>query len=204
MRNTVNFQTQRLVTLAKDGDQSALNKLFEVYNERILRIVRMRMGQELRSKQESMDIVQDAFISALRSLDNFTYQNEGDFLRWVSKIVENRIRDNIEKLHANKRDVRKEIPLSNTSATQDTFVGTFEPIDNTTPSLIMSNGEGLNKLEKAISELKPEYREVIILTKIEGLSHKEVGEKLGKSPDAVRMLLTRAMSTLSENFESTE
>ncbi|MFA5293774.1 MAG: sigma-70 family RNA polymerase sigma factor [Phycisphaerae bacterium] len=204
MRNTVNFQTQRLVTLAKDGDQSALNKLFEVYNERVLRIVRMRMGQELRSKQESMDIVQDAFISALRSLDNFTYQNEGDFLRWVSKIVENRIRDNIEKLHANKRDVRKEIPLSNTSATQDTFVGTFEPIDNTTPSLIMSNGEGLNKLEKAISELKPEYREVIILTKIEGLSHKQVGEKLGKSPDAVRMLLTRAMSTLSENFESTE
>jgi RNA polymerase sigma-70 factor (ECF subfamily) len=204
MENTFNFHTQRLVTLAKDGDQSALNKLFAVYNERVLRIVRMRMGQELRSKQESMDIVQDAFISALRSLDNFTYQNEGDFLRWLSKIVENRIRDNIEKLHANKRDVRKEIPLNNTSATQDTIVGTFEPIDTATPSLIMSKGEGLNKLEKAIGELKPEYREVIILTKIEGLSHKEVGEKLGKSPDAVRMLLARAMSALSGNFENTE
>lgn len=204
MENTFNFHTQRLVTLAKDGDQSAMNKLFAVYNARVLRIVRMRMGRELRSKQESMDIVQDAFISALRSLDNFTYQNEGDFLRWLSKIVENRIRDNIGKLHANKRDVRKEIPLNNTSATQDTFAGTFEPIDNTTPSLILSNGEGLNKLEKAIGELKPEYREVIILTKIEGLSHKEVGEKLDKSPDAVRMLLARAMSALSGNFENTE
>ncbi len=204
MENAFNFQTQRLVALAKDGDQSALNKLCEVYNERVLRIVRMRMGPELRSKQESMDLVQDAFISALRSLENFTYQNEGDFLRWVSKIVENRIRDNLEKLHTNKRDIRKEIPLNNTSATQDTFVGTSEPIDTATPSLILSKREGLNKLEKAISELKPEYREVIILTKLEGLSHKEVGEKLGKSPDAVRMLLARAMSVLSRNFESTE
>jgi RNA polymerase sigma-70 factor (ECF subfamily) len=204
MRNTFNFQTQRLVALAKDGDQSALNRLCEVYSERVLRIVRMRMGSELRSRQESMDIVQDAFISAMRSLENFTYQNEGDFLRWVSKIVENRIRDNLEKLHANKRDIRKEIPLNNKSATQDTFVGTFEPMDTTTPSLILSNGEGLNKLEKAIDELKPEYREVIILTKLEGLSHKEVGDKLGKSPDAVRMLLARAMSALSQNFENTE
>jgi len=76
MESAFNFQTQRLVALAKDGDQSALNKLCEVYNERVLRIVRMRMGPELRSKQESMDLVQDAFISALRSLENFTYQNE--------------------------------------------------------------------------------------------------------------------------------
>ena len=204
MENAFNLQTQRLVALAKDGDQSALNKLFEVYNERVLRIVRMRMGQELRSKQESMDIVQDAFISALRSLGNFTYQNEGDFLRWISKIVENRIRDNIEKLHTNKRDIRKEIPLNNTSASQDTFAGIYEPVDTATPSLILSKGEGLNKLEKAISGLKPEYREVIILTKLEGLSHKEVGEKLGKSPDAVRMLLASAMSVLSQNFENTE
>lgn len=125
-------------------------------------------------------------------------------MRWVSKIVENRIRDNLGKLHADKRDIRKEIPLNNTSATQDTFAGISEPVDSTTPSLILSKGEGLNKLEKAISGLKPEYREVIILTRLEGLSHKQVGEKLGKSPDAVRMLLARAMSVLSRNFENTE
>ena len=201
MENTFNFQTQRLVSLAKDGDQSALNKLFEVYNERVLRIVRIRMGQELRSKQESMDIVQDAFISALRSLENFTYQNEGDFLRWMSKIVENRIRDNLEKLHANKRDIRKEIPLNNTSATQDTFARTIGPIDNTTPSLIISRREDLNRLEEAINKLKPEYREVIILTKMENLSYKEIADKLGKTPDTVRMLLSRALTKLSRSFE---
>ena len=205
MRNTFNYQTQRLVTLAQDGDEAAVNRLCKVYNERVLRIIRMRMGPELRTKMQSMDLVQDAFISALRSLENFTYKNEGDFLRWVSKIAENRIRDNFDKIHANKRDARKEIPLNNNSSTtQDTFVGITGPVDNATPSLIMSKREDLNRLEKAMEKLKPEYREVITLTKIEGLTYKEAAEKMGKAPDAVRMLLSRAIAALSQSFEKIE
>lgn len=202
MRGSFNYKTQRLVTLAKDGDQSALDQLCKVYSERVLRIVRMRMGPELRSKLESMDLVQDAFISALRSLENFTYKNEGDFLRWVSKIAENRIRDNLDKLHTNKRDIRKEIPLNNNRSTiQSSFVGITGPVDSATPSVIISKREQLDKLEKAIDQLKSEYRQAITLTKIEGLSYEEAGEKLGKSPDAVRMLLSRAMAALTNGFE---
>ena len=204
MGNTFNYQTQRLITLAKDGDQSALDQLCKVYNERILRIIRMRMGPELRTKLQSMDLVQDAFISALRSLGNFTYRNEGDFLRWVSKIAENRLRDNLDKLHADKRDIRKEIPLNNKPSAQDSFVATNEPVDSTTPSVIVSRREDLDKLERAMDKLKPEYREVITLTKIEGLSYKEAASRLGKGPDAVRMLLSRAMTALSQSFEKTE
>jgi len=205
VKNETCYKTQKLVLMAKEGDQAALNKLFAVYGERIRRILRLRMGGELRSKVESMDLVQDAFIAALKDLGNFTYQNEGDFLRWVSKIAENRIRDNIDQLHANKRDIRKEIPLSsNRPNTQDSFVATNEPIDATTPSVIIAKREHLDKLEKAIEGLKPEYRELILLTKIEGLSYKEAGTRLGKTPDAVRMLLSRAMAELSRDFEKTE
>jgi RNA polymerase sigma-70 factor (subfamily 1) len=204
MGNTFNYQTQRLVTLAQNGDQSALDQLCKVYNEQVLRIIRMRIGPELRTKLESMDLVQDAFISALRSLENFTYKNEGDFLRWVSKIAENRLRDNLDKLHADKRDIRQEIPLNNRSAAQETSAGISGPVDTATPSLIISRREELNKLEKAMDKLKPEYREVITLTKIEGLSYKEAGQRLGKNADAVRMLLSRAMATLSQSFEEIE
>ena len=117
MADTFNYQTQRLISLAKGGDESALGRLFKVYGERVRRIVRLRMGRELRSRMESMDLVQDSFISALRGLEHFTYRNEGDFLRWMATIAENRIRDNVEKLHANKRDIRKEIPLSSNGKT---------------------------------------------------------------------------------------
>jgi len=204
MGNTFNYQTQRLVTLAQNGDESALERLCKVYNERVLLIIRMRMGPELRTKMQSMDLVQDAFISTLRSLENFTYKNERDFLRWVSKITENRIRDNLDKLHADKRDIRKEIPLyNNRPSSQVSFVTAFGPVDTTTPSVIMSKREELDKLEKAMEKLKPEYREVITLTKIEGLSYEEAANILKKSPDAVRMLLSRAMVALTSSFEET-
>ncbi len=205
MENTFNHQTQRLVTLAKSGDEHALEQLCQTHGEQVRRIIRMRMGPELRSKMESMDLVQDAFISALRSLDNFTYKNEGDFLRWISKIAENRIRDNVDKIHANKRDIRKEKPLiTNRTNTQNTFVGVNSPIDATTPSLIISKREDLNKLEKAMDKLKSEDKEVIKLTKIDGLSCKQVAEKMGKTTDATRMLLSRAIMALGKSFENIE
>lgn len=197
-----NYKTQRLVTLAQSGDESALSQLCEVYGERIHRILRIRMGKELRSKMESMDLVQDAFISALRSLENFTYKNEGDFLRWLSQIAENRLRDQVEKLHTNKRDIHREIPLNNNRQSQDTFAGTHEPFVSTTPSMIMSKREDLDRLEKAIDRLKPEYKEVIIMSKIEGLSNIDIGKKLGKNPHAVCMLLSRAITALADVYEN--
>jgi RNA polymerase sigma-70 factor (ECF subfamily) len=164
-------------------------------------MVRLNMSKELRAKLESMDLVQDALIHALQGLGDFTYKNEGDFVRWLSKIAQNVLRDNLDKLHADKRDVRKEVALGGYGPTTGgKLLGAPVPIDTTTPSVIMSKRGDLAKLENAIDVLKPEYREVIILTKIEGLSYREIGDKLGKSADAVRMLVSRAMAALTTAF----
>jgi len=197
----INCKTQQLVTLAKQGDRSALDQLCVVYGERIRRVIRLRMGKELRSRLESMDMVQDVLMCALRDLGDFTYISEGDFMRWLWKIAENRIRDNLDKLHADKRDIRKEIPLEDdASDSRNDRTRIFEPARNTTPSVIMSQREELDKLEKAVDKLKPEYRKVIILAKIEGLSYKEIGDRLGKSADAAGHLLLRAMVALTDTF----
>jgi len=81
LRNSLTNKTQNLVALAKDGDESALNQLWKVYGARVHWIMRLRMGRELRSKLDSMDLAQDALVSALEGLGEFTYKNEGDFLR---------------------------------------------------------------------------------------------------------------------------
>ena len=175
MRESLTDKTRQLVTLAKDGNESALNQLWKVYGTRVHWIVRLRMGGELRSKLESMDLVQDALVSALEDLENFTYKNEGDFLRWLSTIAENRLRDNLDKLHADKRDIRKETRLNKLVSTTKGGVKRFPgPIETTTPSVIMSKKEEFDNLTKAIDLLKPEYRQVILLAKIEGLSYKEI------------------------------
>jgi len=195
-------KTQELVVLAKGGDNSAQDRLCRAYGERVRRIVRLRMGAELRSKLESMDLVQDALMCALRDLGDFTYRNEGDFLRWLTKIAENRLRDNIDKLHTDKRDIRREIRLDDRERTTGgVFVGTAGSIEATTPSVIMSRKEDLDKLEKAIDKLRPEYREVIMLAKIEELSYSQIGDRLGKSTGAVKMLVSRARMALVSAFE---
>jgi len=199
---TPSQKTQELVVLAKGGDNSAQDRLCRVYGEQVRRIVRLRMGAELRSKLESMDLVQDALMCALRDLGDFTYRNEGDFLRWLTKIAENRLRDNIDKLHTEKRDIRREIRLDDRERTTgEGFVGTAGPIEATTPSVIMSRKEDLDKLEKAMDTLRPEYKEVIILAKIEELSYSQIGDRLGKSTGAVKMLVSRARMALVSAFE---
>jgi RNA polymerase sigma-70 factor (ECF subfamily) len=196
-----NDKTQQLITLAKDGDEYALNQLCRVYADRVRWMVRLRLGGELRSKLESMDLAQDVLIHALRGLGDFTYTNEGDFVRWLSKITQNALRDNVDKFHAEKRDIRREIPRQgHQQTTGGRLFGVAEPLETTTPSVIMSKREDLAKLEKAIDSLKPEYRQVIILTKIEGLSYQEVGNRLNKSADAVRMLVPSAMAELATVF----
>ncbi len=194
-------KTRHLVVLAKDGDKSALDQLYRVYAERVRWMVRFRMSRELRSKLDSMDLVQDTLIHAFNGLDNFTYKNEGDFVRWLSKIAENELRGNLKKLHAAKRDIHKEVRLDNYGpTTAGVFVGSVAHNKVTTPSVIMSRKEELDKLAQAMDALKSEYREVIVLTKIEGLSYKEIAGRLDKSSDAVRKLVSRAMAELTVAF----
>jgi len=198
-----NHKTRQLVVQAKEGDKSALNQLYGAYAERVRWMVRLRMGKELRRKLDSMDVVQDALLHALGGIEDFTYENEGDFVRWLAKIAENVLRDNWERLHAEKRDIRKEVPLGNGGRRNSSwFSGVPGLVTTTTPSVIMSRKEDLDKLEKAIDTLKAEYREVIVLTKIEGLSYKEIADRLGKSSEAIRKLVSRAMTALINAFES--
>ncbi|MHC4507475.1 MAG: sigma-70 family RNA polymerase sigma factor [Planctomycetota bacterium] len=194
-------KTQHLVTRAKAGDESARNQLCEAYVERVRRIVRLRMGAELRSKLQSMDIVQDALMSALRDLDGFNYSTEGDFVSWLSGIAENQIRGNLDRLHAAKRDMRREVPLEQRlSSTGGQSGQAIYPVSQTTPSLIFTRKEDLDRLEQAMDQLKPAHRQVIILARIEGLAHKDIAARMGKSPDAVGMLLSRALLALTKAF----
>ena len=203
MDSFVDQNTQHLVALAKEGDPSAVDQLCRIYGERIRRIIRLRIDRKLRPKIDSVDIVQDVLVQALAGLENFTYKDEGDFLRWLSRIAENQFRDTLDRFHADKRDIRREIPFKMVEAnTEGGSFGVDGPLQTTTPSVLFSRKEQFDRLESAIDHLKPEYRDVIFLSRIERLSHEEIAVRMGKSKGAVAMLLSRALVALTAAYEN--
>jgi len=196
--------TRHLVTLAKEGDQPAVEQLCRIYGKRVRRIIRLRIDGKLRPKLDSVDIIQDALVLALAGLEDFTYRDEGDFLRWLSRIAENKLRDILDRFHADKRDIRREIPFKREETnTNDGSHGVAGPLQTTTPSVLLVRKEQLDRLESAMDSLKPEYREVIFLSRIERLSHEEIAARLGKSKGAIAMLLSRALIALTAAYEKT-
>ena len=57
-------------------------------------------------------------------------------------------------------------------------------------------------LGEAIERLSPSYREVIMLCRIEGLSAREVAERMERSENAVHLLLSRALKKLAQEMKS--
>ena len=104
-------ETLNLIERAQQGDTAALNDLYTRYAERILAVIRMRLGPKLRRKMESCDVAQSVLLASFRDFNKFEYRGEGAFLHWLSRIAENRIRDKDDFFTAAKRDVRRENPL---------------------------------------------------------------------------------------------
>lgn len=184
------------------GDQTALNELYNRYVTRVLATVRARLGAELRQKVESWDIVQETMMASLKNVSAFDQPSEGAFMKWLNQIVENRIRDQIDHFHAAKRDLRKESPLANPrSSDSSSPLDIPEKSGLPSPSHFFELNEDLARLEKALDQLPQATRELIVAVKIEGQTYQEIGDALGKSPDAVRMQFNRAMGALKRAFE---
>ena len=64
--------------------------------------------------------------------------------------------------------------------------------------------ERFERLQKALESLPPDYREAIRLSRIEGLKTVEIAERMGRSREAVKQLIFRALRRLRESFGDTE
>ncbi len=193
--------TQALFLRAQTGDNQALSELYDRYQMRVLAAVRARLGAKLRGKLESWDVVQDVFLASLKNVRSFKPTSEGAFLNWLAKIVENRIRDRLDYFDAEKRTP----PLTGLCSAESSI-----PLDipdrsgAPTPSQVLILSEDLARLEEVMDRLPEEQREMIVAVKIEGRSYDEIARAIGKSPDAVRMQVNRAMRALASAFRELE
>ena len=179
--------TFTLLEQAQAGDREALSRAFEKYQRRLAVLVHFKLSERARTFAEIDDIVQETFLRAFRDIHNFHYQAPGSFLRWLSAIADHVIIDRV-RYQGRERRAGEEIPFRSASNPAGP-----EPVDTQTPSRLLAQQEAVERLLGRLAALPEDYRNAILMAKIEGLSTAEMAEKLGKSREAVALLVFRAV-----------
>ncbi len=201
-----------LAKRAQEGDEDALNKLFERYQEPLRRIVRIRMGGHLRRAGgfESMDMVQRTFAKAHAKLSTVELRDPRSILNWLARIAERQIHDANDYISAEKRDWRRTAPLQGSSSGTGESTPGFQPeAMDTLPEQRALRNELQATIDDSMLELKDDHREVILLRDYAGLEWVEIAEQLGKDNvhaaqelhRRARIRLARTLSTRLGNME---
>jgi RNA polymerase sigma-70 factor, ECF subfamily len=174
----------RLLIRAQGGDTVAFDKLITLNRERIY----MHTFQIVRNEEDALDLTQETFIRAWRSLSRF--DGTATLSSWLHRISTNAAID-----LCRRRRVRPYAELESGSMKID-------PASRTTPSSPEAPGASVDhaeisrRVEEAFSALSPEHRAVIVLKELEDLSYEEIAQHLGCSRGTVMSRLFYARKKL--------
>jgi len=174
-----------LVELAVKGSQEAFEALFLRYRERVYRTAYGWCFE----RETALDLVQDVFVKAFRSLDRF--RGESGIWTWLCRITINRCLDFIRK-----KERSKEIPVE---APED--VAPCGQKENPEPPEELELAELKGALTRAIDDLSTEARSAFILRFYDNLSYKEISQALDCSVGTVMSRLFYARQKLKTMLE---
>ena len=166
--------------------------------------VRLRLGRQLRVRESSLDLVQSVCREALEGLHRFEYRGPNSFRNWLLRQAENKIRDRGRYWNRARRSLDREAGAVTSLLSQErtggqTLINQLRSF--ATPSRHAVAREDLTRAESAFARLAPDSRRVIVLARVQGLSHKQVAQIMDRSEAATRTLLSRALARLSSLLE---
>lgn len=169
--------------LAAQADRAAFAVLYRRYLERVYGYA----FYQLRDHHDAEDATERTFLAALRGLPAF-HDTGSTFRAWLFSIAHN----TIANAHRSRSRRRVE-PLP------DSF---DRPAPDADPAGLVSRADELRAVLRAVHELPEDRRQVILLRFVDGLTSREVGQVLGRSPGAVRVLQHRALRDLEARLRS--
>ncbi len=156
-----------LVERAREGDQDAFRELVERYQARVAALA---LGM-LKSREDALDVVQEAFAKAYQSLDRF--KGGSSFYTWLYRITFNLCVDH------QRRDSRMvHVPIEPTDRGEPAVAPPAADGAGSDPFHRTRDAEIGRRLRAAIAELTPEHRAVILLREVDGLSYDEISQTL--------------------------
>lgn len=180
----IHSEDGELVRQAQE-EREAFSALYEKYLRKVYTYVYYRVG----SVEDAEDITESVFLHALLHLNR--YQDRGiPFSAWLLRIAHN--------LVANwHRDSgrRRSLGLDQAEALRDT---------SPAPEEVVETEEEMRALREALRALPAERQQALILRYAEGMKHKEIGEVMGKSAGAVKVLIHRSLASLNRSLSRKE
>jgi len=164
---------------------------FERHRERLLSVIYLRMGPNLRTRMDPEDVLQDVAIEAINSWH--TLDDPDNAGAWLVTLARRKL----------ARILRDQVGVAARDPRRERAIKTDFPVSDrrTGPVTAADRKDQLALLDEALTRLSDDHREVVLLCRIEGLPAKEVAERMGRSENAVHLLLSRALKRLAEELK---
>jgi len=184
------------------GEAAALEALLTRYRDYVRLVVRARCRGQLRQRVDNSDLVQETLMRAAQHIDEFRGQSEEEWRAWLGCIADREVIRQLRRhLGAERRALRRE---QGEPCRQDASSGQSRleqwARTNSTPSAAAIGNERALQLVHALACLPDDYREVLELRHFEGLPFADIGQLLGRTAGAARVLWTRALKQLRDEI----
>jgi RNA polymerase sigma-70 factor (ECF subfamily) len=180
---------RELVDLVKRGDHSAFGDLVHRYEGKVYQLAMRLTGNEM----DAMDVIQDVFLSVYQKIHSF--RGDASFSSWLYRITANAA---FAKLNQRKRAAA--VSIDDVLPTVEEQAGDVLAEWSQKPDAALFNKEARDALDSAIRGLPDDFRTVLVLRDVEGLSNQEVAEILSLSVPAVKSRLHRARLAIRKSL----
>jgi RNA polymerase sigma-70 factor (ECF subfamily) len=197
MSEDAKLAPEELLRRARAGSGPDLGRLLELYRRYLTLLARLHIGRRLQGKVDAGDLVQDTFLLAHRDFGRFRGTTEEELIGWLRQILAHSLAMCVRRYYGTqRRDVRLERELAVELDQSSRVLEQGLLAKSSSPSHQAARREQSVLLADALGELTDDYREVIILRHMEGLSFPEVARRMGRTLDSVKKLWPRAMVQL--------
>lgn len=181
---------RQLIERCRSGDREAFDELVRRYEKQAYNLAYRLSG----NYDDASDVVVEAFVRVFQGLH--TFRGEANFGTWLHRVVVNTFLD-IRKRSKGRQNVslEEQIEMDGDTLTrqiEDTSPG---------PEELVEQEERDEVLQRAISQLSPERRILIVLYHFENLSYEEIAQMLNLPVGTVKSRLNRARLALREILE---
>jgi RNA polymerase sigma-70 factor (ECF subfamily) len=170
---------RRLVRRIQEGDQRAFAQLLDLYEARIYRLALRFVGSE----SDAEDVTQEIFVGIYRNIGGF--RGASSLSTWIYRVAVNHCLEFRRKRKRDSVPYDEEIRLASADWRDD-------------PVQVTTKRELTGTVEKALQQLSPIHRDVVILHEMQGLTYQECADALQVPVGTVKSRLSNAFSRLRE------